>query len=220
MKYAIKIHKISTVNALPDAWNLNDYKELLILFDFADTESNDILELQELLFMAIAEFQTNEAAAILLDYRLSASLSEGQINQLSNEMLSDRISEEYPEIGLHKDLFLVNQLLYAAYNGKFLNTEASIVSFDIVALKNADTKITKEIVLKCFSQNLDSHNIILRLFGDQINAIEAFKEANDIIWDLQKDTNSYTMITSDYWMSKNEFLLGAFEADIAFFEEK
>jgi hypothetical protein len=155
-----------------------------------------------------------------LDYRLSASLSEGQINQLSNEMLSDRISEEYPEIGLHKDLFLVNQLLYAAYNGKFLNTEASIVSFDIVALKNADTKITKEIVLKCFSQNLDSHNIILRLFGDQINAIEAFKEANDIIWDLQKDTNSYTMITSDYWMSKNEFLLGAFEADIAFFEEK
>jgi hypothetical protein len=220
MKYAIKIHKISTVNALPDAWNLNDYKELLIRFDFADTESNDILELQELLFMAIAEFQTNEAAAILLDYRLSASLSEGQINQLSNEMLSDRISEEYPEIGLHKDLFLVNQLLYAAYNGKFLNTEASIVSFDIVALKNADTKITKEIVLKCFSQNLDSHNIILRLFGDQINAIEAFKEANDIIWDLQKDTNSYTMITSDYWMSKNEFLSGAFEADIAFFEEK
>jgi hypothetical protein len=220
MKYAIKIHKISTVNALPDAWNLNDYKELLIRFDFADTESSDILELQELLFMAIAEFETNEAAAILLDYRLSASLSEGQINQLSNEMLSDRISEEYPEIGLHKDLFLVNQLLYAAYNGKFLNTEASIVSFDIVALKNADTKITKEIVLKCFSQNLDSHNIILRLFGDQINAIEAFKEANDIIWDLQKDTNSYTMITSDYWMSKNEFLSGAFEADIAFFEEK
>ena len=220
MKYAIKIHKISTVNALPDAWNLNDYKELLIRFDFADTESSDILELQELLFMAIAEFETNEAAAILLDYRLSASLSEGQINQLSNEMLSDRISEEYPEIGLHKDLFLVNQLLYAAYNGKFLNTEASIISFDIVALKNADTKITKEIVLKCFSQNLDSHNIILRLFGDQINAIEAFKEANDIIWDLQKDTNSYTMITSDYWMSKNEFLSGAFEADIAFFEEK
>ena len=220
MKYAIKIHKISTVNALPDAWSLNDYKELLIRFDFADTESSDILELQELLFMAIAEFETNEAAAILLDYRLSAFLSEGQINQLSNEMLSDRISEEYPEIGLHKDLFLVNQLLYAAYNGKFLNTEASIISFDIVALKNADTKITKEIVLKCFSQNLDSHNIILRLFGDQINAIEAFKEANDIIWDLQKDTNSYTMITSDYWMGKNEFLLGAFEADIAFFEEK
>tara|TARA_B100000795_G_scaffold267826_1_gene253473 strand:- start:566 stop:1228 length:663 start_codon:yes stop_codon:yes gene_type:complete len=220
MKYAIKIHKISTVDELPDAWNVPDYKQLLIRFDLPDTESSDILELQELLFMAIAEFEPNEAAAILLDYKLSEFLSKGQIDQLSHEMLSDRISEEYPKIELHKDLFLINQLLYKAYNGKFLNTEATIIEFDITALGNSDKNITKEIALKSFVKNLDSHNIIIRLFGDQLNAIEAFKEANDIIWDLQKEENSYKIITSDYWMGKTEFLAGEFEANIVFFDQQ
>jgi hypothetical protein len=219
MKYAIKIHKISTVNTLPSAWNLNDYKQLLGRFNFTDAESSDLLELEEFLFMVIGETEPNEAAAIVLDYKLSKDLSKGQIDQLSHEMLSDRISEEYPKIGLHKDLFSVNQLLYHAYNGKFLNTEATIVKFNIVALANTDESITKEVVLKCFTKNLDSHNIIIRLFRDQLNGNEAFKEANDIIWDLQKEGNSYTMITSDYWMSKNEFLVSEFETSIQFFEE-
>lgn len=219
MKYAIKIHKISTVNTLPAAWNLNDYKQLLARFHFVDAESNDFLELQEFLFMAIGEVEPNEAAAIVLDYKLSEALSKGQIDQLSHEMLSDRISEEYPKIALHKDLFSINQLLYHAYNGKFLNTEATIVKFDVVALANADEHISKEVVLKCFSKNLDSHNIIIRLFGEQLNGNEVFKEANDIIWNLQKEENSYTMITSDYWMSKKEFLAGEFDANIQFFEE-
>ena len=125
MKYAIKIHKISTVNTLPDAWNISDYKELLEKFGFADAQGNDSEELQELLFMAITDYEPNEAAAIVLTHKLSEHLTEGQIEQLSHEMLLDKISEEYPEIGLHKDLFSVNQLLYKAYNGKFFNTEAA-----------------------------------------------------------------------------------------------
>ena len=119
MKYAIKIHKISTVNTLPDAWNISDYKELLEKFGFADAQGNDSEELQDLLFMAITDYEPNEAAAIVLTHKLSEHLTEGQIEQLSHEMLLDKISEEYPEIGLHKDLFSVNQLLYKAYNGKF-----------------------------------------------------------------------------------------------------
>jgi hypothetical protein len=48
--------------------------------------------------MAITDFEPNEAAAIVLDYKLSDSLNEGQIQQISNDMLIDKISEEYPEI--------------------------------------------------------------------------------------------------------------------------
>ncbi len=220
MKYAIKIHKISTVNTLPDAWNITDFKELLEKFDFADAESTDILELQELLFMAITDYEPNEAAAIILDYKLSEHLNEGQIEQLSHEMLLDKISEEYPEIDLHKDLFSINQLLYKAYNGKFFNTEATIVDFEILPLAKAETKITKEIVLKCFAKNLDNHNVIIRLFGNQLNATEAFEQANDVIWELQKNDTNYRMITSDYWMSKEDFLNEEFEASINFFDEE
>jgi len=220
MKYAIKIHKTSTVNTLPDASNISDYKELLEKFGFADAQGDDREELQELLFMAITDYEPNEAAAIVLTYKLSEHLNEGQIEQLSHEMLLDKISEEYPEIGLHKDLFSINQLLYKAYNGKFFNTEATIVDFEILPLANAETEITKEIVLKCFAQNLDSHNVIIRLFGNQLNATEAFEEANHVIWQLKKNAENYRFTTSEYWMSKEEFLTDEFEAAVDFFEEE
>lgn len=220
MKYAIKIHKISTVDELPNAWNLEDFKALLEKFDFPDAQSTDFNELQELLFMAITDYETNEAAAIVLDYKLNNHLTEGQIDQLSHEMLLDKVSEEYPKINLHKDLFNVNQLLYKAYNGKFHNTKATIVDFEITPLTNADEEITKEIVLKCFAKNLDSHSLILRLFSDQLNAVEAFEEANDVIWELQQKDATYKMITSDYWISKDEFLDQEFECEIDFFEEE
>ncbi|PQJ82332.1 hypothetical protein [Polaribacter glomeratus] len=220
MKYTIKIHKIATVNTLPQYWNIDDFKQLLDKFGFADAESTDIKELQELLFMAITDYETNEAAAIVLDYKLSEHLNEGQIDQLSNEMLLDKISEEYPEIWLHKDLFSINQLLYSAFNGKFPNIEATIVDFEITPIKNAEKTITKEIVLKCFAQNLTKSNVANRLFGSQILAEEAFEEANDVIWELHKNENQYSMITSDYWMGKNEFLSDEFEATIELFEEE
>ncbi|WP_299672809.1 hypothetical protein [uncultured Polaribacter sp.] len=220
MKYVIKIHKIATVDELENAWSIEDYKQLLERFDFPDAQSNNLNELQELLFMAIADYETNEAAAIVLDYRLSDHLNEGQIEQLSHEMLLDKISEEYPEINLHNELFNINQLLYKAYNGKFHNTKATVVDFEITPLANADKTITKEIVLKCFAKNLDSHNVIIRLFSDQLNAKEAFEEANDVIWDLQKNDATYRMTTSDYWMSKDEFLNEELECKIEFFEEE
>jgi hypothetical protein len=60
--------------------------------------------------MAITDFEPNEAAAIVLDYKLSDSLNEGQI-QISNDMLIDKISEEYPEI-MQAPLYHINQLLF------------------------------------------------------------------------------------------------------------
>jgi hypothetical protein len=60
--------------------------------------------------MAITDFEPNEAAAIVLDYKLSDSLNEGQIQQISNDMLIDKISEEYPET-MQAPLYHINQLL-------------------------------------------------------------------------------------------------------------
>jgi hypothetical protein len=66
--------------------------------------------------MAITDFEPNEAAAIVLDYKLSDSLNEGQI-QISNDMLIDKISEEYPEIAMALYIISINR--FKAYNGKF-----------------------------------------------------------------------------------------------------
>jgi hypothetical protein len=134
-------------------------------------------------------------------------------------MLVDKISEEYPRIGLHKTLFIINQLLYKAFNGKFPSAKATIVDFEITPKRNAAELITKEIALKCFTQNLDSHNVIKRLFHKQLDGQEAFEEANDIIWFLEQTENSYKLTTSEYFMSREEFINKEFEVKIKFFEK-
>ncbi len=217
MKYHIIINSVKTVESLKDAWSKEDYLALLEKFDLEGESTSSFKELEELLFLAISEYETNEAAAIILDYRLSEHLNENQIEQISHEMLQDKISEEYPEISLHHELFNINQLLYKAYNGTFPNAKATIVEFEI----SPTNDISKEIVLKAFDKTLADGNVIKRLFGNQLAGKESFEEAESIIWDLTSTgKSSYTMTTSEYWMSRDEFKDAEFDVNVVEYEEE
>ncbi|WP_027125409.1 hypothetical protein [Gelidibacter mesophilus] len=216
MTYHIIINSVKTVEEFKEAWTNADYIELLERFGFPDAQNSKPEELQELLFMAISDYEGHEAAAILLDYKLSAHLNEGQIDQMSHDMLLDKISEEYSDISLHHQLFNINQLLHKAYNGTFPSAKATIIEFEITP--NQD--ITKEAILKILDQTLANNNVIKRLYADQLAGKEAFDEAKDIVWELKSTgDNSYIMTTSEYWISRDEFKDAEFDATIAFFEE-
>ncbi len=217
MKYHIIINSLKSVESLKDAWSKDDYLALLEKFELEGESSSSFKELEELLFLAISEYETNEAAAIILEYRLSDYLNENQIDQVSHEMLQDKISEEYPDISLHQELFNINQLLYRAYNGTFPNAKATIIEFEI----SPDKDVSKEIILKAFDKTLAEGNVIKRLFGNQLAGKEAFDEAESIIWDLTATGNStYTLTTSEYWMSRDEFKDAEFDVTVVEFEEE
>lgn len=222
MKYQVSLEKINTVNDLKNYWSSIDMKNLLEAFNFEGYEQLKDEELQEFLFLAINDFEPREAATIVLTYKLDEHLSLGQIDQLSNEMLTDKVAEDYSEISLHKDLFNINQLLYIAYNGTFPNTKASIISCSIEALKNQkEIEFTKEIVLKALCAGLNDHNIIKRLFEDQLAGKKPFLEAENILWEIKNIYSSkYEITTSDYWISKEDFNASEFEATINLFEEE
>lgn len=217
MNYHMVINSVKTVEEFTDAWSNVDYIELLDRFGFPDGEKSKPEDLEELLFMAISDFEGPEAAAILLDYKLSEHLTEGQIEQMSHDMILDKISEEYSDISLHHDLFNINQLLFKAYNGTFPSAKATIVEFEITP--NQD--VSKEVVLKILDKTLANNNIIKRLYADQLEGKEAFDEADDIVWELKNiGGNSYIMTTSEYWISRDEFKDAEFDATIAIFEEE
>ena len=217
MNYHIIINSVKTVEEFKEAWTNADYIELLDRFGFPDGGDSKPEDLKELLFMAISDFESHEAAAILLDYKLSAHLSEGQIDQMSHDMLLDKISEEYREIALHHQLFNINQLLHHAYNGTFPNAKATIIEFEITPNEG----ITKDIVLKVLDKTLANNNVIKRLYSEQLAGNEAFTEAEDIVWSLKSTgNNSYIMTTSEYWISRDEFKDAEFDAEIVIFEEE
>ena len=221
MKYLVKIIDIKSTDELEGAWNNDDFKELLTRFEYPDADQLKITELKEYLFMAISDFEPNEAAAMLLDYKLSDVLAEGQIDNLSHEMLRVKVSENYTEIDLHHNLFNINQLLYKAYNGKFPQAKASIVQFEITDEHNAPVEITKETALKSLSYGLSENNLIKRLLSDQLEGRKSFPEAEGIAWELQNKGNPvYSITISEKWLTKNDFTNLEYECTVEPFEDQ
>lgn len=222
MKFQIKITSFKTLDRVKDYWSTADYIQLLDLFGFPDAETAEEDSLRELLMMAITDYEPNEAAAIVLTYKLSEDLSKGQIEQISNDMLLDKIAEEYPEISLHGTLFHVNQLLYKAFNGRFPNTKASQFECTLTPLdKTGKVEMTKEGMLKLLDAGLSDSNLIKRLFGDKMSGNAPFPEAESILWDMQTtDGTNFKVLTSEYWLSQDDLIADEFEGEYEEREEE
>lgn len=215
MNFKVKINTVKSIEELEGSWSNDDFTELLKRFDYEDSEKLKHGELKEYLFMAIADFEPNEAAVTLLDYKLSEVLAEGQIDNLSHEMLREKVSENYSDIYIHKDLFEINQLLYTAYNGKFPLAKANQVEFELRMENEEETELTKELALKALSKSLSDSSLLNRLFNEQLENDDSFPEAEGIIWDLQNKGNfQYVITTSEKWFSKDEFKKLEYECTI------
>src|SRR5687768_14404724 len=208
MKFNIKINSADTIGEVSEYWSDEDYVTLLEKFNYPDAANASKDTLAELLLMAITDFEPNEAAAIILEYKLADKLNEGQIQQISNDMLLDKISEEYPDISLHATLFHINQLLFKAFNGKFPNTKATLIQFSINPVDKAEEiDFTKENILHLLDKGLSDSNLIKRLFGEQMAGSKAFPEAENILWELQTTgSQNYKILTSNYWLSKDDIV--------------
>ena len=79
MNYQIVIHNIDTVNEVEGYWSDEDFVALLQKFNYPDGATAEKSTLPELLEMAISDYEANEAAQIVLEYKLGDELSAGQI---------------------------------------------------------------------------------------------------------------------------------------------
>ena len=164
--------------------------------------------------MSLSDFNPEEAAKIVMEYVFKDKLTKGQIENLSNEMLDEKIWEEYADLSLHEEFFNVNQLLYEAYDGKFPRPNA--VKFQIKV-----TTVQKD-VLSIFEQFPDAplirlrvtgmpeNTLIFRLFEEQVVG-EKFKDAKDIIWQLKSEKNgdqeiAFDIISSTYWFHDFKYI--------------
>ncbi|KQX10266.1 hypothetical protein [Flavobacterium sp. Root420] len=213
MNYQVAIKNIDTVNEVEGYWSDADFVALLQKFNYPDGATAEKSTLPELLEMAISDYEPNEAAQIVLEYKLGDQLSEGQIEQISNNMLIDKVCEEYPEIHMQGTLFHVNQLLFKAYNGKFPNAKASVVHFSMTPTNGEAQKLTAENILKLLNNGLSDRNLIKRLFENQMSQNIPFPEAEGIVWELDtKDDVNYSLITSENWINKEDITESEFEA--------
>ncbi|MFD0931542.1 hypothetical protein ACFQ0R_02915 [Psychroflexus salinarum] len=217
----VKILEAKTLNELDSYWSNEDYSALLKEFDFPEADEVKDENLREMLFMAISDFEPNEAASIILTYKLSDQLNEGQIHSISHEMTNDKVAEEYPEPSLHYDLFNINQLLYKAYNGTFPNTEATLLKFEVVEDDGIEIGEDREILAKVIAGALNNRSLVKRLFADQLEASVKFEDAHKFIWTIKNpEKNKYHVLTSKYWISKEDIVGSDYDIEVNNFEEE
>ncbi|MCY2687985.1 hypothetical protein [Salinimicrobium sp. TH3] len=215
MKYIITIEEVQTVDEIKEFWTNEDYVQLLEKFDYPDADDTGRESLRELLFMAIADFEPSEAAGIVLQYKLGEKLTEGQIDQISNDMLMDKVCEEYPEMELQAPLFHINQLLFKAYNGKFPSSSATIIKCLINFQDEPEKNLDKEMILRILNDGLSDRNIVKRLFEEQMKGNLEFPEAENIIWDLQNtEKDKYRITTSGNLIKKEEIISSEWEGEL------
>ncbi|HEY0046932.1 MAG TPA: hypothetical protein VGB44_09515 [Flavobacterium sp.] len=136
------------------------------------------------------------------------------MDQMSHDMLLDKISEEYSDISLHYPLYNINQLLFKACNGTFPNTKATILDFTITN-NEGNRQFSKADLLKLLHHGLAPNNLLIRMFEEQLTTAADFPDAENMVWELRTEDNSnYQLVTSEYWLSREDVVSGEFDGEL------
>lgn len=208
INFKVKPDHVKTIEVLPNSWNTEDYKNLLEIMDYGDASELSEKELEEMCLLSLSDNEPNEAAEIVLKYLFKEQLNEGQVHNLSHEMLEEHPWEEYADLSMHETFFNAGQLLYKAYNGKFPHPTAIHFEVTFEVKSNIMLDIFKEDtetqIVRILAQGMPENTLLKRLFKDELEEGD-FNETKDIIWQLKKLSETDTSITYDVLSSKRWF---------------
>lgn len=206
--FSLEPLSFQTIDELPHSWQSKDYQALLQRMEYDNAEEIVDSELKAMCLMCFTDLEPAEAAQVTLGYLFADQLSEGQIENLSHQMLTEKLWEEYPELSLHQGFFKATQLLHSAYNGKFPRAEAVQFQIKLTAEQAASLSLFETNpaapLLRLLAQGMPDNALLNRLFSEQL-AGDSFPEAQHIIWQLAtiEKTNLhlvFEIVSSAYWL--------------------
>ena len=212
--FIVTRNNFKTISELPGYWTEAKYLDLLELMDFDNPASLDKSEIKDMCLMSLTDNEPEDAAKIVLSYVFGDKLNKGQIDNLSNEIVEEKLWEEYADLSLHEEFFAVHQLLYDAFEGTFPHPEA--VSFQ-VRIQESDknglsifNQSPEAPLVRLLVSGLPNNNVIHRLFDDKIEG-DTFSEAKDILWQLKLSKNDSVgliadVISSHYWFKDLKYV--------------
>ena len=219
-QFKVQVLKFSTISELPSTWHANNYKDLLKEMDFDGIEAIAQHELKDMCYMALTDYEPEEAAEMILSYIFKDRLNFKQIQNISHEMLDEKLWEEYADLSLHEDFFNVGQILYEAFDGKFPHPEAVRFQVKVTAKNDADLGVfeanAESPLIRLLVKGMPENTLINRLFDEQLEG-DTFTEAKDIIWQLKKEKGAdssiiFEVISSEYWFHDFKYVED-FDAD-------
>lgn len=206
-QFQIEIANFKTLKLLPNSWNNEDYKALLEVLDYGNISEIPDSELEESCLLYLSDNEPEDAAKVVLTYVFKGALNSGQIDNASNEMLEEKLWEEYADLSMHERFFNVGQLLFKAYNGTFPLPEA--VQFNVSITSKQPKALTyvkdqgESALLLLLVQGMPDNTVLKRLYKQQLKDGD-IEDAENILWQLNNtvlegSTLKATIISSQYW---------------------
>jgi hypothetical protein len=217
MKSKITIIKkqYKTIERLPNSWKPEDFKAVLELLEYEGVSAIAENELEEMTSLALSDLELHEAAEILMQHIFNnEELNKGQIQNMGNEMQSEKAWEEYSGINLHEQFFIVGDLLYKTFGGgSFAHPEAVSITVEFTfANDHALEEFQKSEapnILKALALGMPDNAILNRLYKEHLQQ-EKMEEASSILWQanliVQEALSlTYEIISSEYWLEDYKY---------------
>lgn len=206
--FTVERLSFDTLTELPNSWQTQDYKNLLLAAGYENPDEIEPSELKAMCLMALTDLEPAESAQLVVGYLLADELNAGQIENLAHQMLSEKLWEENPKLELHQGFYKATQLLYEAYNGKFPRAEAVQFQVQFTAQNPEDLALfdthPQAPLLRLLTQGMPDNTLLKRLFHEQLDG-SSFPEAAAIIWQLHpikrdEKTAVFEVVSSAYWL--------------------
>jgi len=207
--FHVQILNFSNLQEIEGAWTTDDFAALLDAMEYGDRSGMGDDELREMCLMSLQDLEPEEAAYLVLRHDMGNVLREGQLRNMANEMLDEKLWEEYVDPAVHERLFNVGSLLYAAFPQTFPEPDAVRVKFEITCANAASRELltaspNESFLVRLLADGMDSHAVLHRLYGEQLKG-KSFPNADEVVWIVRteavsEDVMVIEVISSGYWL--------------------
>ncbi|MEK9671359.1 MAG: hypothetical protein VW268_02495 [Rhodospirillaceae bacterium] len=185
------------------------YRAMLDAMDYGYTSGMSDTDLKEKCLLSLQDREPDEAAYVVLKQDLGGVLRDGQLQNITQEMMDEKMWEEYATPAFHERLFIVGCLLHEAMPSIFPEPDAVRVRIEVTA-KNAAagallTDMPKEsFLVRLLAHGMENDMVLHRLYGDEL-ASTSFSSTDEVVWTVRTEpvadgVTVIDVIGSDYWL--------------------
>ena len=191
------------------AWTNDDFAALLDAMEYGDRSGMGDDELREICLISLQDQAPEEAAYLVLKHDMGDVLREGQLRNMANEMLEEKLWEEYVDPAFHERLFNVGSLLYAAMPRIFPMPDAVRVKLEVSSANAASSELliaspNESFLVRLLADGMEGHAVLHRLYGEKLKG-NSFPNAAEVVWIVRTETARedaliIEVISSGYWL--------------------
>lgn len=196
---------------LENGWAAADFLALLETMEYGDTSAIAQEELRDMCLLSLQDLHPRAAAALVLRQKLGDRLTEGELRNMANEMLNEKLWEEHADMALHEALFNIGSLLYSAFPLTFAEPDAVRVILAVSAVNEpARATLSRDLlesfIVRLLGDGMEDSAVLHRIFGEQL-AGRSFPEADKIVWTVSsrsigEHAVELEVVGSGYWLDE------------------